>query len=80
MRMRWSRHVRRIGEPRNAYKNLVGILEGKRQILKTICRRENYFKIEVTTVIYGNVDSICLAQNGALWQVPTNTVLKVWVP
>jgi hypothetical protein len=29
-RMRWARHVARLGEKRNAYRLLVGKLEGKR--------------------------------------------------
>jgi hypothetical protein len=80
MRMRWSRLVGRMRELRNASKILVGKLEGKTHILRTVCKREIYFKMEVTTVIRGNVDRIYLAQNGILWQSLMNTVLKVWVP
>jgi hypothetical protein len=34
-RMRWTRHVARVGENRNAYRLLVGKPEGKRPVGKT---------------------------------------------
>jgi hypothetical protein len=78
MRMIWSTHVGRMGELRNVYKIWIGKLEGKRQILGTICKRK--LKRKLTAVIYDNVDRIYFAQNGIMWQALVNTVLKVWAP
>jgi hypothetical protein len=35
-RIRWAGHVARMGEMRNAYKILVGVLEGKRPLRRPI--------------------------------------------
>jgi hypothetical protein len=37
-RMRWAEHVARMGEKRNAYRLLVGKLEGKRPQGRTNCK------------------------------------------
>jgi hypothetical protein len=40
-RIRWARHVARIGEDRKVYKILVGKPEGKRLLGKPRCRWED---------------------------------------
>ncbi|KAJ4439206.1 hypothetical protein ANN_07325 [Periplaneta americana] len=45
-RLRWAGHVARMGEPRNAYRVLVEIREGKRPLGKLRCRWEDNIKIE----------------------------------
>jgi hypothetical protein len=45
-RMRWARHVARIGERRSAYKLLVGKPEGKRPLGRPRRRRVDNIKID----------------------------------
>jgi hypothetical protein len=45
--MRWTGHVSRMGKLRNAYKNLVGKPEGKRQLGRPKCRSEINVKMNL---------------------------------
>jgi hypothetical protein len=45
-RMRWAGHVARMGEKRNAYRILVGKLEGKRPLGRPGCRWEDNIKMD----------------------------------
>ena len=45
--MKWSGHVARMGEKRDAYRDLVGRPEGKRQLVRPMRRWEDNIKIVV---------------------------------
>jgi hypothetical protein len=46
-KMRWARHVTRVGEKRNAYRVLVGEQERKRSLGRPRLTCENYIKMEL---------------------------------
>jgi hypothetical protein len=60
-RMRWARHVARVGEKRNAYRVLVGKPEGKRSLRRPRRRWENNIKMELREIVWGGMDWIHLA-------------------
>jgi hypothetical protein len=60
-RMRWARHVARIGEERGAYRSLVGKREGKRPLGTPRHRRENNIKMDFLEVGWGGMDWITVA-------------------
>jgi len=45
-RMRWARHVTRIGDRRGAHRLLVGVSEGRRQLGRPRHRWENNIKMD----------------------------------
>jgi hypothetical protein len=49
-RMRWARHVARMGEKRNAYRIFVGKLEGKRELGRPRRRWEDNIKVDLTGI------------------------------
>jgi hypothetical protein len=63
MRMRWSGHVARMGEKRNAYKLLVGKPEGKRPLGRPRHRWVDNIRMHLGEVGWGDVDWIVLAQD-----------------
>jgi hypothetical protein len=52
-RMRWAEHVARMGEKRNAYRNLVGKLEGKRPLERPKRRWEDNIKMVLGGIGWG---------------------------
>jgi hypothetical protein len=62
-RMRWSGHVARMGEKRNAYRLLVGKPEGKRPLGRPRLRWVNNIRMDLGEVGWGDVDWIGLAQD-----------------
>jgi hypothetical protein len=62
-RMRWTRHVARMGEKRNAYRILVGKPEGKRPPGRRRHRGENKtrIKMDLREIGWGGMDWIDLA-------------------
>jgi hypothetical protein len=60
-RMRWARHVARMGEKRNAYRLLVGRPKGKRPLGRPRHRRVVNIRMDLGQVGWGDVDWIGLA-------------------
>jgi hypothetical protein len=75
-RMRWARHVARIGENRNAYRILVGKPEGRRPLGRP--RRRWVDNIMYLREIgWDGIDWIDLAQDRDQWRALLNTVMNV---
>ncbi|KAJ4438739.1 hypothetical protein ANN_14690 [Periplaneta americana] len=67
-RLRWARHVARMGESRNAYRVLVGRPEGKRPLGRPRRRWEDIIKMDLREVEYDDRDWINLAQDRDQWR------------
>jgi hypothetical protein len=80
MRMRWTGHVARMGERRNAYRVLVGKPEGKRLLGKPGLRWEDNIKMDLREIGWGGIDWINLDQDRDQWRAPVNTVMNLRVP
>jgi hypothetical protein len=57
-RIRWAGHVAQMGEKRNAYRILVGKLEGKRPLGRPRCRWVDNIKMDLKEIGWGGVDWI----------------------
>jgi hypothetical protein len=79
-RMRWARHVKRLGEKRNAYRLLVGKPEGKRPLRRPRHRWMDNIRMELGEVGWGDVNWIGLAQDRSRWRALVNSVLNLRVP
>jgi hypothetical protein len=79
-RMRWPGHVARMGEKRNAYRLLVGKIEGKRTLGRPRHRWMDNIKMDPGEVGWGVVDWIGLAQDRNRWSAVVNSVLNLRVP
>jgi hypothetical protein len=62
-RMRWAGHVARMGANRNAYRLLVGKLEGRRPLGRPRRRWLDNNRMDLVEVGWGDVDWIRLAQH-----------------
>jgi hypothetical protein len=78
--MSWAGHVERVGEKRNAYRVLVGKLEGKRPLGKPKRIWEDNIKMDLREIGWDSMNSIHLAQDGDQWRVLVNTVMNLRVP
>jgi hypothetical protein len=76
-RMRWSGHVARMGEKRNAYRMLVGKPEGRRPLGKPRSRSLDNIRMDLTEVGWGDVDWIGLAQDRDRWRALVNSGERV---
>jgi len=79
-RMRWARHVARMGERRVVYKVLVGKPYGKILLGRPRRRWENNIKMDLQGVECGGMDWIELAQDSDRWQALVNAVMNLHVP
>jgi hypothetical protein len=79
-RMRWAGLVARIGEKRNAYRILVGKLEGKRPLGRPKPRWVNNIKMDLREIGWGGMDCITLTQDRDQWRAPVNTVMNLRFP
>jgi hypothetical protein len=78
--MRWTGHVARIGEKRNAYRLLVEKPEGKRPLRRPRHRWVDNIRMDLGEVGWGGVDWICLAEVRDLWRALVNVVTNFRVP
>jgi hypothetical protein len=78
-RIRWAGQVARMGAEMDAYRILVGKLEGKRPLGTPRCRWMNNIKWILETRRDG-MYWIDLAQNRGLWKSLVNTVINLRVP
>jgi len=69
-----------MGERRGLYSVLVGNPEGKRQFGSPRRRWEDNIKIELQTVVQGDMDWIDLAQGRDSWRAFVNAVMSLRVP
>jgi hypothetical protein len=74
-RMRWTGHVARMGETKNACRILVGKPEGRP-------RRKwvNNIKMGLREIGWGDMDWIDLAEDRDQWSVLVNKVMNLRVP
>jgi hypothetical protein len=79
-RMRWSGHVARMGEKRNANRSLVGKPEEKRPLRRPRCRWVVNIRMDLGEVGWGDVDWIGLAQDRSRWRALVNSVSNLRVP
>jgi hypothetical protein len=78
-RMRWARHVARMGEERKVYKVLVGNPEGKRQLGRPRRRWEDGVRIDLMEIGLECVDWILLAQDRDRWRAVVSAVMNLRV-
>ncbi|KAJ4435468.1 hypothetical protein ANN_18084, partial [Periplaneta americana] len=67
IRLRWTGHVARMGESRNAYRVLVGRPEGKRPLGRPRRRWEDNIKMDLREVGYNGREWFNLAQDRDRW-------------
>jgi hypothetical protein len=79
-RMRWARHVTRMGEGRGVYRVLVGKHEGKRQLGRHRRRWEDNIRMDFQEVGCGCEDWIGLAQDRDRWRAFVSAVRNLRVP
>jgi hypothetical protein len=79
-RMRWARHVARMGETRNAHRILVGKPGGKRPLRRPRRRWVDNIKKDLREIGWDGVTWIELAQNREQWRALVNTVMNLGVP
>jgi hypothetical protein len=64
----------------NAYKILVGILEGKRKLGKPKHKWENTTEMYITEVTFGGVERINLPDGSGRWRALVNTAMNIRAP
>jgi hypothetical protein len=79
-RMRWARHVARMGEDRVVHRALVKKLEGKRPLRRPRRRWEDNIKMDLQEVGGGRGDWMELAQDRDRWRALVSTVRDFRVP
>jgi hypothetical protein len=79
-RMRWARHVMRMGEVRGTYNILVGRPEGRIPLGRPRRRSEDNIKIDLRETGFGDVDWFHLAHDRDRWRAVVNTVMNLRVP
>jgi hypothetical protein len=78
-RMRWARHVARMGEVRGAYNILVGRPERRRPLGRPRCRWEDNIMMDLREIGFRDVDWIHWAQDKDRWQALVNMVMNLRV-
>jgi hypothetical protein len=73
-------YVARRGEKRNAYRILVGKLEGKRPLGRPTRRYEDNVKMDLREIGWGDMDWIDMAQDRDQWRALANRVMNLRVP
>ncbi|KAJ4444572.1 hypothetical protein ANN_06367 [Periplaneta americana] len=78
--LRWTGHVARMGESRNAYRVLVGRPEGKRPLGRPRRRWENNIKMDLREEGYDDRDWINLAEDRDRWRAYVRAAMNLRVP
>jgi hypothetical protein len=79
-RMRWARHVARMGEKRNAYRIFMGKPEEKRPPGRPRCRWLDNIKMDLGEVRWCGMDWIDVAQDRDQWRALVYMVMNLQVP
>jgi hypothetical protein len=79
-RLRWARHVARMGEGRDVYRILVGKPKGKRPLGIPRRRWEDNIKMDLREIGIDGMNWIRLAQDRIKWRAFVNTVMNLRVP
>jgi hypothetical protein len=79
-RMRRVGHVARVEANRNAYRLLVGKLDGKRPLGIPRRRWVDNIKMDLREKGWGGMDWIYLGYNRVQWRALVNTVMNLLVP
>jgi hypothetical protein len=79
-RMRWARHVARMGEGRGVYRILVGKPERKRPLGRARRRWEDNIRMDFREVGCGCMDWMELAQDRDRWRALVSAVMNLRVP
>jgi hypothetical protein len=79
-RMRWARHIARMGEKRNAYRIWMGKPEGNRPLGRRRRRWIENIKMDLGELLWDGMDWIYLAQDRGQWRALVNTVMNLRVP
>jgi hypothetical protein len=78
-RMRWTGHVARMGEKRNAYRILVGKPQRKRPLGRPRRRWDDNIKIDLRVIGWSGMDWVYLAQDRNHWRSLMNAVMTLGV-
>jgi hypothetical protein len=78
--MKWTGHVARMEEKRNAYRLLVGKPEGRRPLGRPRRRWLDNIRMDLVEVGWGDVDWIGLTQNRDRNRALANSVLNLRIP
>jgi hypothetical protein len=76
-RMRWARHVARMGEGRGVYRVLVGRPEGRRPLGRRRRRWEDNIKMDLREI---GIDWANWIQGRVQWRAFVNTLMNLRVP
>jgi hypothetical protein len=79
-RLRWARHVARMGKRRGAYRALVGKPEGRRPLGRPRRRWEDNIEMDLREDGCGGVDWVDLAQDRDRWRAFVYTLMNLRVP
>ena len=79
-RLRWSGHVARMEQFRNAYRVLVGKPESKRPLGRPRRRWEDKIKMDLREVVYDPIHWIALAEDRDQWRAYVRAVMNLRVP
>ena len=79
-RMKWTGHVARVGESTDAYRVLVGKIEGQTPLGRPRHRWEDNIKMDLQEVGCGGIDWIDLAQNRDRWRALVNAAMNLRFP
>jgi hypothetical protein len=69
-----------MGAKRNAYRILVGKLEGRRSFGRSRRRWVNNIKIDLREIGWDGIDWVDLTQDRDQWRALVNTVMNLRVP
>jgi hypothetical protein len=78
-RVRWVRHVARVGEGRSVYGILVGRFEGKRPLGRSRHGWEDNIKLDLKEIWIDGANWIQLAQDRFQWRAFVNTMVNLRV-
>jgi hypothetical protein len=79
-RTRWTGHIARMREKRNAYRILVGKPEGKRPLGRPRRKWDGNIRVDLREIGWGGMDWIDVAQDRNQWRALVNTVMSLRVP